>query len=260
MQSPEAAALAATQRAFAAAVLGGPTAAAPLLEQLSGPPEKALRRLAAYHRNIVGNRIAALASCYPRVAAAVGATRFECLARDFALVQDSRSGDLNEYGAEFADWLENRAECRHLPWLPDLARLEWDIQTVWGEADSEPFDFAALARVPSALHGELRFRIAPAFRCRCSRWPLAELWRQAESAAAAGDYRIWVVRPLDRVGLEMASPAEAEFIAALETGATLAAAIDLASNTNPAFDVGSTLVRAATIGILAGAILPGEQT
>lgn len=261
---PEAPRLTATQRDFAAAVLGGPDAAAPLLDQLQGSRQANLRRLAAYHRNVVGNWIAALRSTYPRVAAMIDASdgdgAFASLAHTFALTHDSSSGDLNEYGAGFPDWLENTAIAAASPWLPDLARLEWDVQAAWYAADCAAFDFAALAQIPAELHGGLRFRLAPSFRARASIWPLASLWcDSAPTRIAAARHWLWVVRPGDRVGVETASATEFALIAALGANATLAEAIATALPAEAGGAGGSILVRAAGLGLLAGITLPGES-
>ena len=262
--SSEIAGLLAVQRAFAAAVLGGPAAAAPLLDQLRGPPEQSLRRLAAYHRNVVGNRIAALRATYPglvaRLATSDGEAAFDELACRFALSHDGRCGDLNDYGEGFADWLQSTPAAAANPWLPELARLEWEVQTAWSAADCAPFDFAALAAVPAERHGELRFRLAPAFRMRGSPWPLAELWSGVAPASLAPRQQwLWVVRPADLVNVVTVSAAEFAFIAALTTQATLAEAIEKALLTDERFDVGNTLVRVAGLGLLATFTISGES-
>lgn len=262
---PEAAALVSTQRAFVAAVLGGPAAAAPLLDQLQGPRPENLRRLAAYHRNIVGNRIAALRSTYPQVlaqlAARAGERAFDEIASRFALSHDSTCGDLNDYGEDFADCLQTTPGAAACPWLPDLARLEWDIQAAWYAADCAPFDFAALATVPAERHGELRFQLAPAWRMRVSAWPLAAIWTGSAPAAVAPEEQcVWIVRPGVLVSVVTATPGEFAFVAALAGNSPLADAIATASMTDDRFDVGHTLARAAGLGLLAGFTLSGEPS
>ena len=260
---PEAIDLLATAREFAAAILGGPEAATPLLDRLHGTHRQNLNRLAAYHRNVVGNRIAALRSTYPKVVEQLtangGEEAFAGLARDFALSHDATSGDLNEYGEDFADWLSGTAAADTLPWLPDLARLEWDAQTAWYAADCPPLDFAALAAVPAELHRRLRFRLAPAFHARSSAWPLAELWSGSALAIVPQQQWLWIVRPGDLVHVVAVSAADFAFIAELANQATLAEAIATTVRRHENFDVGHALVRAAGLGLLAGFHLSGES-
>ncbi len=259
---PDATELLATKREFAAAILAGPDAATPLLDRLHGPHRQNLDRLAAYHRNVVGNRIAALRSTYPKLFERVGEnggeTAFARLARDFALSHDASSGDLNEYGEDFADWLARTAIVDSLPWLPDLARLEWDVQSAWYAADCAPLDLAALAAVPAELHGRLRFQLAPAFRARQSAWPLAALWSGDALAVAPEQQWLWIVRPDELVHVVAVSEVEFAFTSELANQATLAEAIESTLRAHGSFDVRHALARAGGLGLLADFHLSGE--
>lgn len=260
--SPEAATLAATQRAFAAALRGGPAANATLAALLGGDPAVGLRRFRAYRRNVLGNWVAALRSTCPAVVAALGEADFMAVARDYVLSHDSPSGDLDEYGADFAGHLA--ATPGLPPWLADLARLEWRVQEAYYAADAEAFDFAALAGVPAERHGELRFSLAPAFRSLSSDWPLAELWQclQAGDTPAlpvAAARVLWIVRPFGRVRVETAAAGEAAFTTALANQLSLGEAIGSALAADGGFDVGATLGRIAGLGLLTGFTLQGEE-
>lgn len=260
---PEAMDLLETTREFAAAILGGPDASAPLLDRLQGTHRQNLSRLAAYHRNVVGNRIAALRSTYPKLVEQLTAIRGEAafagLAREFALSHDATSGDLNEYGEDFADWLAGSATAITLPWLPDLARLEWDVQTAWYAVDCPSLDFAALAAVPAELHGRLRFQLAPSFHARKSAWSLATLWSGSVATVVPEPQWLWIVRPDVLVHVVAVSEAEFAFTAALADQATLGEAIETTLRTHECFDVGHALARAAGLGLLAGFHLSGES-
>lgn len=263
---PEPPPLAETQRLFAAALLGDADGATPLLAQLRGQADANRRRLAAYRRNVIGNWVGALRSTYPVVATALGEAAFRRLAADYALNHASPSGDLNEYGADFPDHLAALAEVDELPWLTDLARLEWALQAAYYAADADPFDFAALAGVPPELHAGLRFRLAPALCSVVSDWPLAALWHELQAEPSArptpgrGRYHTWVVRPFVRVWPEAASAGEAAFMTALAADATLAGAIDAALAIDAGFDASATLGRAAGLGLLAGFLRQGEAS
>src|SRR2546423_667622 len=74
-----------------------------------------------YRRNVLANLRGALAATYPVVARLVGSAFFDEAARRYALACPSASGDLNDYGASFADFLERYEQARSLAYLPDVA-------------------------------------------------------------------------------------------------------------------------------------------
>ena len=80
---------------------------------------------AVYRASVLSNFRAALAATYPVVRRLVGEAFFDEAARRFALANASRSGDLNEYGTEFPEFLAVYPHAASMAYLPDLARLEW---------------------------------------------------------------------------------------------------------------------------------------
>ena len=62
---------------------------------------------------------------------------------DDSLAHPSRSGDLNDYGEDFADFLADYPHARELSYLPDVARLEWLVQIVYYAADAPTPDLSA---------------------------------------------------------------------------------------------------------------------
>ena len=51
-------------------------------------------------------------------------------ARQYIVGHPSLSGDLNDYGGEFAQFLAAYPHAADLPYLPDVARLEWAINNL----------------------------------------------------------------------------------------------------------------------------------
>jgi putative DNA-binding protein len=69
----------------------------------------------------------ALESIYPSCLRIVGPEFFRAMARRFAGEVPSTSPDLNDYGESFAEWLAIFPPARELPYLPDVARLDWAL-------------------------------------------------------------------------------------------------------------------------------------
>lgn len=244
--------LARLQADFAAALLGedpGQFAA-----HLAGDPATALARLAVYRRAIAANRNGALLSAYPVVARIVGDAFFAEAAQQYSGAVPPDGGDLNRHGAAFADFLAVYPHAAALPWLPDVARLEWAGHEALLAADAPAFDFASLAAVPEVDQVQLSFTLHPSVRLERSAWPVLAIWeanqpdRDGTPDRDAGDDHVLVWREGDRVRMALLSPAEAGIVAGLADGRPLG---ELAGPGN-AEDFAAMLARLAEHGMLAG--------
>ncbi|MEN9843738.1 MAG: hypothetical protein RLZZ612_1567 [Pseudomonadota bacterium] len=107
------------------------------------------RGLKAYQINSDALAERVLSAAYPVVTALVSADTMAALARALWSQQPPTQGDLALWGDAFAAWLQSApllAELRgQLPYLPDVARLEWALHATDTVADALP------AR-PESLH------------------------------------------------------------------------------------------------------------
>ena len=93
----------------------------------------------------------------------VGAPFFDAAVDAFVRAHPSTGGDLNVYGGEFADFLAAYPHARDLPYLPDVARLEWALDEAHRAADAGGLAGSAARRARRACR---RRRRAPAVRAR----------------------------------------------------------------------------------------------
>jgi hypothetical protein len=129
-----------------------------------------------YRRTLRANRHGALAAAYPVVERLVGAPFFAELATRYGETHPSRGGDLHRFGAELPAFLESYPHARALAYLPDVARLEWAVHRCGFAADARPFDAGALAAVPIARRGEVRFVPQEGTSLVASAYPIASIW------------------------------------------------------------------------------------
>ena len=184
----EARALLEAQRGFATAVRSS-AQQQDALRSLVGDAARNAELLAVYRGNAVANASKALALSYPVIEKIVGEEFFSGLCRAFWAVSPSRSGDLNEYGSDFAEFLTDFPHVAELPYLPDVARVEWLVRCALQAADHVPVDIARLAEVAPDAIGALLFELQPAFAVLSSAWPVASIWQQHQ-ADYAGDLDI----------------------------------------------------------------------
>ena len=124
-------------------------------------------RIGIYRTNVMGNYRSALREVYPVVLALVGEPFFNRAADSYASRHPSRSGDLNDFGGEFGDFLAGWPSAAQLAYLPDMARLEWAVERAFHAADAARLDLQALAAVPQEMLPTLRFELQPASRIVC---------------------------------------------------------------------------------------------
>lgn len=224
--------LANLQSAFARALVTDDLAA--FAPGVRGDKASAERHLAIYRNSVFANWAKALAGAFPVVERLVGEAFFREAARQYALVQPSRSGDLNALGATFADFLGDYPYARELPYLPDVARLEWAWHESQMAADGGGLDFAALGEVPAEEQADIRFRLQPAARIVESDYPILALWeanqeeRDGTPDRLEGPDRVLVSREGTAGRLELLDAGDAAFLQALARSLTLGQALESA--------------------------------
>jgi hypothetical protein len=180
-----------------------------------------------YRRNMFANLCNALEATFPVVRRLVGDDFFREAARQFVREHPSRSGDLNEYGADFAGFLADYPHAQSLPYLADVARLEWACQESEQAADGAPLDLASLASVAPGAYGSIRFALHPAVRLLRSSHPVEAIWSANQAARDGtperheGPDAVVVSRDEGTVRVNAVDGNEWMFLRALETGATL---------------------------------------
>ncbi|MEO8144483.1 MAG: DNA-binding domain-containing protein [Betaproteobacteria bacterium] len=216
------------------------------------------RGFAVYVANVRGNWTRALAAAYPIVRKIVGEGFFEGLALEFARVHVSMSGDLNEFGARLPDFLAAYQETRDLPYLADVATMEWLAHCAYYAANPAPFDPARFAAIDPAEYSRLPVTRAPGSALYGSQWPLLRIWTVHQEGYAGemsvdlrpGNDRFLIHRPKWRVELAPLAPGDYRFLAEAGHGAALGDALHAATREDPDFDPTSALARWVALGVV----------
>jgi hypothetical protein len=219
------------------------------LEIFIGGAAQIRNRFGIYRGNTQANAAKAIEAAYPVVAKIVGVEFFTGLATQYRSRFPSQDGDLNEYGESFAAFLADFPPARKLPYLADVARLEWQVHRAHYAADPAPFDPARLAALLPEQQLQLRPRLHPACRVLHSAYPLARLWEvhqdtfsgEFEVDFSRGPAHALVFRPRFKVEVAQIGDAEAAFLAAALDGATLENALAVAQSRDASFGLGRSL-------------------
>ncbi len=206
-----------------------------------------IKRFNVYRNNVHASLSNALAARFPVVERLVGEDFFGAMARTYVAHRPPTSPVLAEYGAHFAEFLETFDPVADLPYLPDVARLEWARNTAYHAADSSAASLESLARIPPDALAQTRLSLHPATRWIASDYPIVSIWRTNTHDATvdrigpeAGSEMALVTRPGLDVQVCATPPAAAPFLRALSERRPLAAALQIATHEAP-FDLVSAL-------------------
>ncbi|MDY7544737.1 DNA-binding domain-containing protein [Glaciimonas sp. CA11.2] len=129
------------------------------------------------HRNTTVSALAtALRLSYPIIAHLVGAEFFEGATRLFSDQAAPDSALLDEYGANFPEFLAKLPQAASLPYLPDVARLEWQVSNVLHAQDAIPLEIARLAQLNEAELLQMCFVRHPAVTLLHCTFPADTIW------------------------------------------------------------------------------------
>lgn len=215
------------------------------------------QRLQIYRNNIFSSLTEALRATHPVVEKLVGEGFFRYAAHEFILGHPSTSGDLEDFGAGFAPFLGAFPGARDLPYLADVARLEWLYHEVYHAAEQSPLDLDRLATVAPADHETLHFTLHPAARLMRSPFPVLRIW-QANQEGTIGDDTIsldiggvqLLIRRREDVEFLCLEAGEFEFLQRLDGGACLGEAAQAAASSQADFDLAAVLARMVGNGTL----------
>lgn len=253
--------LAELQRRFLAAVLPRPgtpdDGVAGLAPLLKPGPATAAEQVGIYRTNTRENFAAALEAGYPALRAALGPVEFREMAWSFQRRHPARSGNLQWVGRALPDFLAELLPGTGRETLVDLARLEWAVQEVSFAAEpGDRFDLEALARIPPADYGDLRFRFHPAAALVATTHPVLHLWAGARGdrgVEPAGNGEHLLVTRQDRGALiRRLGPGEGAWLGALAGGQGLKAAMAAALAADSDLDPGPLLVTWVQAGVITG--------
>jgi hypothetical protein len=250
-----------TQSLFASAVRDAKAPVPGTVTSHSAP--RPLRRFNVYRNNFYVSLIDMLAGRYPVVQRLVGEEFFRAMAKAFIEEQPPRSALILSYGGGFADFLSSFPPVADVPYLPDIARLEWARHMAYHAADATPLGVKDFAAIPAEKVAALTLSLHPSLSVVASAFPIVAIWETNTADeqvrpinTAAGGEDALVLRPHMSVEVRRLPPGAALFIGGLSKGHTLGEAFEATLAAEPAFDLAVNLA-----GLLsAGAIIAYQHT
>jgi hypothetical protein len=227
------------------ALLGSADAA---VREVAGDGLAPAARLAVYRHHVLTSLTAALEATFPVVVRLVDQRFFRYACDAYVRTEPPLGPCLFEYGATFPDFLAAFPPCRHLAYLPDVARLEWAMNVALHAADAGVLTTETARVLPAGTLQSARLALHPSVTLLASPWPVDALCRANQPGgdgvvdldAGAVELQIW--RRGDDVVFRALPPAAFAFRRALADSGTLTAAAAAALDAEPGADL-AALVR-----------------
>jgi hypothetical protein len=97
------------------------------------------KRMEIYYNNVIGAIVNALQDTFDTVYKLVGDEFFRFAVRQYIKTEQPSSGDLGEFGASFPQFLGQFPPCKKLPYLEDIATLNWYRHLAYGAKDEPQY-------------------------------------------------------------------------------------------------------------------------
>jgi len=186
-------------------------------------------RLSIYRSSVLGIQTDALAAVYPVIQRLVGEPFFKTIGRDYLRKYPSPSGDLHALGAQMAAFLTELDAVAPLPYLADVARLEWAWHRVFHAANDTDIDLQALANISEEDQASIIFSLRKGAQLLESDYPVHRIWEvnQEEYTGdetvdlAEGGISLIIWRNGFELRIDVLEKAESQLLHAIAKGLTL---------------------------------------
>ena len=244
------------QAAFAAHIVGADRA--DLVAAVAGDTIPAAARLGVYRHHVFESLASALGATFRTVQALVGPDFFRSLARAFVGQAWPAQPVLTEYGAGFPAFIAGYEPARDLPYLSDVAQLDWLLNLAFHAPADRSLDAADLAAIPAERLPSMSISLASGTVLVRSPYPLDRIWAASQPDAASetvdlnsGGANLLVLRRAEDAAFVSLSAGEAAFVAALAGGRSLEEASGAAFQAAAAFDLSTSFARLLALKVFA---------
>lgn len=255
-----------TQHAFAAALLDAASPVPPGLTAWNGSDPDL--RFAVYRNNVVHSLVNVLTDSFPVVRELVGDEFFGAMARLYLVNHPPASPLMHRYGAGLPAWISDFEPATALPYLSDIARLEWARLCAFHAADAEPVEIQALTALMQAPEqlASTSLALHASLAVVRSAHPVVSLWSVHQQDDATRDAQLSVLR-MDSAesALVFRDPSDDALVlelpdadAALTTAIAAGVPLGAAQHAHPQADLTRVLTLLLRHGLVTGVVAPSS--
>lgn len=137
--------------------------------------------LQIYRNNLSATATRALEISFPTLAALLGKEGLKAVAIKFLSEHPLQSGDWGEWGESLPEWVLQQDAFLHLPYLTDIAKLDWICHIA--ERSAKPYqDRESITLLASMDAYELYLQTTPSLAVMASNFPVLEIWKAHHAA------------------------------------------------------------------------------
>ncbi|KAF0103456.1 MAG: hypothetical protein FD144_2047 [Rhodospirillaceae bacterium] len=221
-----------------------------LTEAVVGDTISAAARLRIHRHHVGQSLVGALASTFPTVQAIVGEAFFRALAEGFILRELPAQPVLAEYGAGLPAYVSEYGPAAALPYLADMAQLDWALNLAFHAPLEDRLTASGLAGLPAERLFDLKPALAAGSTLLRSPYPIDRIWHASQPGATVGTVSleegpasVLILRRPDDAAFASLDTVEEIFLAALVEGSSLGEAAEAAVSVEPAVDPSRILGR-----------------
>lgn len=160
----------------------------------------AKQALNVYRHSLLGNHLGAMQEIYCVCLRLVGEAFFTFAFERFFSESKHAHYDISQFGEDFPEFLRGFPPAQSIPYLGDVAQLEWSCHLAALGERYPSFDFQALSKVSEKDQALLCFDLPPNSTLLASNYPILAIWQNNQpdaqekiiSLKEGGDYLlIW---------------------------------------------------------------------
>ncbi len=253
------------QAAFMRDIYARSVMLAPAVRERSGRSAEA--QIAVYRGSVYGNLTNALNETFPVTRRLLGERFFDAMALRYVRAHPPTTPWLADLGEQFSAFAQGFAPLAELPWVVDVAKLEWLWHRAFHAADAQPWEASSLALLAPEAQAASVLQLRPGMHWMQSCFAVDVVWSAhqqsdvADFSAAiepAAPRWLLVYRDGFEVGIERLTDAESELLRGMAAGLPLADLLQHIQGLHPATDPGALLGTAFSRQWVAGFIQPSD--
>jgi hypothetical protein len=204
-----------------------------------------IQNIRVYRENITSSMMNTLRDIYPMICKLLGEACFRGVAQEYIRRYPSRSSNLHDYGEYLGDFLAELPTLAHLTYLKEVAQFEWCCHLLHYAADPPPFDCEHWKRIGFPLlpeqYDQVHFILHPAAHLQAFQCPLLRIIDLCDSVIGEeidlneGGVNLLIIRREFEIKLVPLPASEYAFLSCVRDGLSLAKALAVALQSDPAF-------------------------
>ena len=192
------------------------------------------QRFGIYKGSVHGILVKTLELTYPVCKELVGEKFFTNMCKVFIDKYPPTTSFFSEYGDLFPSFLSTFEHVKDLPYITDLASLEWARNTVWHETNNETIDYELLSTLAAEQQATLTFKLSSTLRLIQSKFRIDDICFshqenseiELENINLNEPVKLFVWKDKDTIKISLMSADEEansfwEFLQAISEGTTL---------------------------------------